>query len=60
MGEEFTGNAGDTGDAGSIPGSEISLGGGNDNLLRYFSLGNPMNTGVWRAAAHRITRVRHN
>jgi len=58
--EEFTCNARDTGDVGSIPGSEISLGGGNGNLLQYFSPGNPMNTGVWRAAAHGVTRVRHN
>ena len=28
-------------DAGSIPGSERSLGEGNGNLLQYFCLGNP-------------------
>jgi len=29
-------NAGDTEDVGSLPGSERSLGGGNDNLLPVF------------------------
>ena len=35
-------NAGDTGDAGSIPGSGRSLEGGNGNPLQYCCLGNPM------------------
>ena len=33
--------AGDTRDAGSIPGSGRSPGGGNGNLLQYSRLGNP-------------------
>ena len=38
-------NAGDTGNAGSIPGSRISPGGGNGNPLQYSCLGNPMDRG---------------
>jgi len=38
MGKEFSCN---TGDVSSIPGSEISLGEGNGNLLQYSCLGNP-------------------
>ena len=34
-------NAGDTGDAGLIPGSGRSPGGGNGNLLHYSCLKNP-------------------
>ena len=40
-------NAGDTGDAGSIPGSGRSPGGGHDNPLQYFCLENPMDRGAW-------------
>ena len=35
-------NAEDARDAGLIPGSGRSPGGGNDNLLQYFCLENPM------------------
>ena len=38
-------SAGDTGDAGSIPGSGRSPGGGNGNPLQYSCLGNPMDRG---------------
>ena len=38
-------NAGDTGDAGSIPESERSNGEANGNLLQYSCLGNPMDSG---------------
>ena len=37
-GKEFAYNAGDTGDAGSIPGSARSPGGGNGNPLQYSCL----------------------
>ena len=47
-------NAGDIGDAGSIPGSERSLGGGNGNPLQYSSLGNPMDRGSWQATVHGV------
>ena len=43
------GNAGDTGDVGSIPGWGRSSRGGNGSLLQYFCLGNPMDRGVWWA-----------
>ena len=45
-------NAGDRRDTGLIPGSGRSPGGGNDNLLQYSCLENPMDRG-----AHGITRV---
>ena len=40
----------DAGDVGSIPGSGISPGVGNDNLLQYSCLENPTDRGAWRAA----------
>ena len=46
----------DKGDAGSIPGSEISLGGGNGNLLQYSCLGNPMDRGAWRPTVHGVAK----
>ena len=39
-------NAGDIGDSDSIPVWGRSTGGGNDNLLQYPWLGNPMNRGA--------------
>ena len=50
MGKEFTCNAGDTGDVGSIPGSGRSPGGGHGNPLQYSCLENPMDRGAWGAA----------
>ena len=41
------GKAGDTGDLGSISGSERFSGVGNSNLLQYSYLGNSMNRGAW-------------
>ena len=38
--------SGDTGDAGSIPGSGRSPGGRNGNPLQYSGLGNPMDRGA--------------
>ena len=40
-------NAGDLRNAGSIPGSGRSLGGGNGNPLQYSCLENPMDRGAW-------------
>ena len=40
-------NAGDLGDAGSIPGPGRSPGGGNGSLLQYFCLENSMGRGTW-------------
>ena len=42
-------NAGDLRDAGLIPGSERSPGGGHGNLLQHSYLENPMDRGAWRA-----------
>ena len=39
-------NAGDTGDAGSIPGSKRSFGEGNGNPVQYSCLENPMDRGT--------------
>ena len=44
------------GDMGSIPGWGRSPGGGNDNLLQYSWLGNPMDRGVWWATAHGVAK----
>ena len=40
-------NAGDAGDAGSIPRSGRSPGEGNDNPFKYSCLENPVNRGAW-------------
>ena len=53
-------SAGDSGDAGSIPGLGRFLGGGNGNPLQYSSLENPMERGGWWATVHRVTRVGHD
>ena len=42
-------NAGDLRDAGSIPGSGRSPGGGHDNPLQYSCLENPMDREAWWA-----------
>ena len=56
-GKESTCNTGDTGDAGSIPGSGRSPRRGNGNPFRYSCLENPMDGGVWQAT---VQRVRHD
>ena len=48
-------NAGDIRDAGSIPGSGRSPGGGHGNPLQYSCLGNSMNRASWQATVHRVT-----
>ena len=48
-------NAGDAGDAGSIPGSGRSSGGGNGYPFQYSWLGNAMDRGVWWVAVHGVT-----
>jgi hypothetical protein len=40
-------NAGDIGNVVSIPGSGKAPGVGNENLLHYSCLGNPMDRGAW-------------
>ena len=44
------------GDSGSIPGSERSLGEGNDNLLQYSCLGKPMDRGAWQATVQGVAK----
>ena len=49
-------NARDIRDAGSIPGSGRSFGGGHGNPLQFSYLENPMDRGAWRATVHRVTK----
>ena len=49
-------SAGDTGDLGLIPGSGISIGGGNGNPLQYSCLENPMARGTWPATVHGVAK----
>ena len=43
-------------DIGPVSGSRRSPGGGNDNPLRYFCLGNPMDRGAWQATVHGVAK----
>ena len=45
-------NARDRRDAGLVPGSGRSPGGGNGNLLQYSCLENLMDRGAWQVTAH--------
>ena len=49
-------NAGDTGDGGSIPGSERSPGIESGNPLQYSCLENLMDRGAWQATVPGATR----
>ena len=49
-------NAGDTEDAGSIPGPGRSPVEVPDNPLQYSCLENPTDRGTWQATVHRITK----
>ena len=49
-------NAGDIGDAGSIPGSGRSLGEGNGNPLQYSCLENSMDRGALRVIVHGVAK----
>ena len=56
-GEEPTCNAGDSGDAGSIPGSRRSPEGEHGNPLKYSCpFSSTMDRGAWRAIVHRVTQ----
>ena len=59
-GKESAAKAGDTRDAGSIPGPGRSLGEGNSNPLQYSCLENPMERGICLTTVHGVARVRHN
>ena len=54
------GNAGDTRDAGLIPGSRRSPGVGNGNPLQHSCLENPMDRGAWWAMSIALQKVRHD
>ena len=47
-------NAGDIRDAGSIPASRRSPGGGHGNPLQYSCLENPMDKGTWWVTVHGV------
>ena len=49
-------NAGDIRDAGLIPGSGSSLGGGDGNLLQHSCLENPKDRGAWWATVLRVAQ----
>ena len=49
-------NAGDTRDAGLVPGLGRSLGGGNSTPLQYSCLENPMDRGAWWATVHGVAK----
>ena len=54
--QESTCNAGDKGDASSIPGSGRYPGGGNDNPLQYFCLENSMDRRAWWATIQGVPK----
>ena len=45
-------------DAGSVPGSGRSPGGGYGHPLHYSHLENPMDRGTWQAMAHSVAKSR--
>ena len=51
-------SAGDARDMGSVPGSGISPGVGNGNLLQYSCLENSTDRGAWRDVVHRVAKSR--
>ena len=57
-GKESMGNAGDTGDASSIPDLGRCPGGGNGNPLQYSCLENLMDRRAWWATVHGVTKSR--
>ena len=52
-------SVGDIRDAGSIPESERSPGGGSDNPLQCSCLKNPMDRGAWWATIHGVANSQH-
>ena len=57
MVKNLPGNAGDTGNASSIPGSRRSSGGGQGNPLQYSCLEDLMDRGAWRATLRGVTEL---
>ena len=60
VGKNPPANTGDARDAGSIPRSGRSPGGGHGNPIHYSCLENPMDREAWRAAVHGSQRVGHD
>ena len=58
MGKNPPANTGDARDAGSIPRSGRSPGGGHGNPLQYSCLENSMDRGAWQAIVHGVTKSR--
>ena len=56
--KKYACNAGDTGDAGSIPGLGRFPGGNHGNLFQYSCLENPMDREAWRATVHKFANNR--
>ena len=57
MVKNLSASARDIRDAGSIPGSGRSPGGGHGNPLQYSFLENPMDRGAWWARVHSIAKT---
>ena len=55
-GRESACGAGDTVDAGSVPGLGRFPGEGNGNSLQYSCLENPMDRGAWQATVQRVSK----
>ena len=55
MVKSSSGNARDTGDAGSVLGSGRSPGEGNGNPLQCSCLENPVDRGAWQATVHGVS-----
>ena len=51
-------NLGDVRDAGSIPGSGRSPGGGHGHPLQYSCWENPVDRGAWWTVVHRVAKIR--
>ena len=49
-------NSGDIRDAGSIPGSGRSPGGGHGNPLQYSGLENAVDRGAWQDTGHKVEK----
>ena len=49
-------NAGEIRDAGSVPGSGRSPGGGHGNPVQYSCLENPVDRGVWQVIVHSVAQ----
>ena len=54
--KNLSANAGDSRDAGSIPGSGRSPGVGNGNPFHYSCLENSMDRGAWQARIHGVPK----